>query len=270
VLKIGEFSALAGVPVKTLRYYDALGLLAPAHVDADTGYRYYAVGQLSRLHRVLALKDLGFPLDQIGRALSDGVSPETLRGMLMLRVAEQEAQLRREDDRLRRLNALVRLIDHEGDRAGDVVLKTVPAQRMASLRERIDRYRDVGALFARLHGIVGPAASPSPGVAIWHDTEHRQRDFDVEVGLLVKASIDVDPPASIVELPGGRVASIVHHGAFAQIKEPCMAIFHWIEANGYRAAGPLREWFLRVSAPASRDDASNVVEIQIPVDGAAR
>src|SRR5262245_19240867 len=190
--------------------------------------------------------------------------------MLMLRVAEQEAQVRREDDRLRRLNTLIQLIDHEGDRAGDVVLKSVPPQRMASLRARIDRYPDVGPLFARLHRIVGPAASPSPALAIWHDTEHRQRNFDVEVGLLLKASIDVDPPASIVELAGATVASIVHHGAFARIKEPCMAIFHWIEANRYRAAGPLREWFLRVSAPASRDDESNVVEIQIPVEGVAR
>ena len=65
MFKIGEFSKLTQIPVKTLRYYDELGLLKPVEVDRFTGYRYYSAGQLPRLNRVLALKDLGFSLEQI-------------------------------------------------------------------------------------------------------------------------------------------------------------------------------------------------------------
>jgi DNA-binding transcriptional MerR regulator len=65
MLKIGDFSSLAQVSIKTLRYYDERGLLSPAHIDPETGYRYYSASQLSQLHRILALKDFGFSLEQI-------------------------------------------------------------------------------------------------------------------------------------------------------------------------------------------------------------
>ena len=71
MLKIGDFSSLSQVSIKTLRYYDERGLLSPAHVDPQTGYRYYSASQLSRLHRILALKDLGFSLEQIAMCLEE-------------------------------------------------------------------------------------------------------------------------------------------------------------------------------------------------------
>ncbi len=89
MLKIGDFSKLSQVSIQTLRHYDDLGLLKPAEVDRFTGYRYYSASQLPRLNRVLALKDLGFSLDQVARLVEEGVSPEQLRGMLRLRQAEQ-------------------------------------------------------------------------------------------------------------------------------------------------------------------------------------
>ncbi len=72
MLKIGEFSKLVQVPVPTLRYYDHVGLLKPVEVDRFNGYRYYSASQLPRLHRILALKGLGFSLEQIGEVLAEG------------------------------------------------------------------------------------------------------------------------------------------------------------------------------------------------------
>jgi phosphoribosylaminoimidazole-succinocarboxamide synthase len=114
MLKIGDFARLCQLPVGTLRYYDDLDLLRPAHVDALTGYRYYSVEQLPRLNRLLALKDLGFSLEQIARVLNDGVTPEQLRGMLMLARAEAEHRLGAEQDRLHRIEARLREIEQEG------------------------------------------------------------------------------------------------------------------------------------------------------------
>jgi DNA-binding transcriptional MerR regulator len=94
MLKIGEFAHLGQVTVRTLRYYDEIGLLSPAHVDPWTGYRYYLQDQLSRLHRILTLKDLGLSLEQIGPLLDDDLPPAEVRGMLRLKEAELTNQMR--------------------------------------------------------------------------------------------------------------------------------------------------------------------------------
>src|SRR6185295_8996279 len=89
---VGEFSQLAQVSKRLLRYYDEIGLLKPIHVDAATGYRYYSAEQMPLLNRILALKDLGLSLDQIQRVLSDNVSTDEIQGMLLLKKAEVEQQ----------------------------------------------------------------------------------------------------------------------------------------------------------------------------------
>jgi len=78
MIKIGDFARLSQVSIVTLRHYDEIGLLTPVAVDTATGYRYYAVAQLTRLNRILALKDLGFSLEQIDQLL-EGLTAEHLR-----------------------------------------------------------------------------------------------------------------------------------------------------------------------------------------------
>jgi DNA-binding transcriptional MerR regulator/predicted transcriptional regulator YdeE len=266
VLKIGEFSVLTQVSVKTLRYYDEVGLLKPARVDLDSGYRYYSASQVPRLHRILALKDLGFPLDRIAKAIEDGVTVDALRGILMLREVEQRARVQEEMERLTRLRARLRLIELEGIMAGEVVLKDLGPQWIVSMREVIPAFRTIGTLFGKLYGALGPLASQGVGAAIFHDQEFKEQEIDVEVGMYVKQAASVSPPLLVRELPGAIAASIVHHGAFNRISEAYQALLHWIDANGYRQSGPARELFLHISRPASRDDESNVTEIQVPVD----
>ncbi len=87
-IKIGNFARIGQVTVQTLRHYDDLGLLKPSEVDALSGYRYYTLEQLPRLHRILALKDLGFSLEQIARLLEEDLPPAELRGMLRLKQDE--------------------------------------------------------------------------------------------------------------------------------------------------------------------------------------
>jgi DNA-binding transcriptional MerR regulator len=87
MFSIGEFARLGTVSVRTLRHYDEIGLLHPAKVDSNTGYRSYAADQLGQLNRIMALKDLGFSLEQT-RKLVSGITLEELRGMLALRRAQ--------------------------------------------------------------------------------------------------------------------------------------------------------------------------------------
>ena len=266
MLKIGEFSALARISIRTLRHYDEVGLLSPAHIDSDSGYRYYSVSQLPRLHRILVLRDLGFPLDHIAETLDEGVTADGLRGMLQLRRVEQEKQIQEETGRLCRLNALLSLIEQEGRMTTDVILKDVERQWIISLREKIPAFRSIGILFGKLHGLLGPLGCAGRGIALLHDTEFIEQEIDAEAGICLVHSAQVVLPLQCYELPAASVASVVHHGAFNRIVFAYDALLRWIEANGYHPCGPTRELFLHLSAPASRDDESNVTEIQVPVE----
>src|SRR3974390_429871 len=110
MLNIGEFARLGQVSPRMLRHYDEIGLLRPDRIDAATGYRYYHVRQLERLHRIVALRDMGFGLEQIAQVLSEEISVEELRGMLRLRRAQIEHTVGEEQDRLRRVEAHLRTL----------------------------------------------------------------------------------------------------------------------------------------------------------------
>jgi DNA-binding transcriptional MerR regulator len=140
-LKIGNFARIGQVTVQTLRHYDDLGLLKPSEVDVLSGYRYYMLDQLPRLHRILALKDLGFSLEQIARLLEDDLPPAELRGMLRLKQAELHQQVDEGLDRLERLEARLSLIEHEAQQPDyEVVIKSVEPLTIASVRGVIPSY----------------------------------------------------------------------------------------------------------------------------------
>jgi DNA-binding transcriptional MerR regulator len=82
MIRIGDFSRLSRVSIKALCFYDEIGLLAPVWVDRFTGYRFYEQSQLPRLHHILALKDLGFSLDEIRQLLLGDLSADRMREVL--------------------------------------------------------------------------------------------------------------------------------------------------------------------------------------------
>jgi DNA-binding transcriptional MerR regulator len=134
MFSIGDFAKLGRVSVRMLRHYDAIGLLRPAAVDPASGYRFYNADQLRRLNRVIALKDLGFTLQQVQAILDDKVDVVELRGMLRLRRAQIEAQLADDATRLAGVEARLRMIEKEGHMGTeDVVLKEVAPLRVATL-----------------------------------------------------------------------------------------------------------------------------------------
>src|SRR4051812_33802923 len=96
MLKISDFAKIGQVAMSAWRYYDEIGLLRPAHVDSSTGYRFYEIDQLSRLHRILALKEVGLDLTQIVQILDQEVSSETIQKMLRIKRSELHQHLREE------------------------------------------------------------------------------------------------------------------------------------------------------------------------------
>ena len=286
MLKIGDFSQLGQVSVRTLHHYDERGLLKPARIDDWTGYRFYSVEQLPRLNRILALKDLGFSLDQIGRLVEDDVPAEQLRGMLALKQAEIERQLTEGRTRLLRVEARLRQIEQEGEPSPyEVVLKKTAPQTIASTRTTVPTLEDMPTLRCDLYdelyeSLERRRVEPgTPELALYHAVEYLERDIDMEAAVAVAGAPEgpedgAHDRLAFRELPAVReMASVVHEGSAWEIPQAIIALFGWIGANGYATAGPYRELHLYGREnDLFRADSSNVdsllLEIQVPVRAA--
>ena len=281
MFRIREFARFTRVSVKMLRHYDEIGLLEPARVDPATGYRYYSANQVPRLNRLIALKDLGFSLEQIASLLDDELPPEELRGMLKLRRAEIERQLSVEHERLAQVEAHLRLLDQSAPLTHyDVVLREVPPQWVASLRRTIDDDDAITHMFEALEEFLAQhraRAAYSP-LTLYHDLESNDDGQEVETAVPVNRPLPSTERIRVYELPRVPLAAcVVYEGSYARGAEALQALSMWIEHNGYAIAGPMREVYLRFGAndpeklrlpPAflTEDSRQYVTEIQLPVE----
>jgi effector-binding domain-containing protein len=271
MFRIGEFSKLCHVTVKTLRHYDKLGLLKPAQVDRFTGYRYYSAGQLPRLNRILALKGMGLSLDEISRLLEGDLPVDEMRGILRLKQAQLEEHLNEQRVQLDRVAWQLNQIEREETMsAQETTIKQLPTVKAACLRDTLPSYADYGQLFGQVFGFLGqhdiqPVGAP---MGIYHDLEYRESDADVEVAIPVAAEIPAHDKISLRELPAiPNAACLVHQGSYETIGASYGQLMQWLEANGYRINAPLREVYVR--GPESGEDTSTyITELQAPVEKA--
>jgi effector-binding domain-containing protein len=268
LLKIGDFSKTNQVPIKTLRYYDEIGLLKPSEVDRHTRYRFYTITQIPRLNRILAFKDLGFTLEQIAQLLDENLSAEHIRGMLRMKRAEIERNLEEEQARLARVEARLRQIELENQMPiYEIVLKKVDSIKAACLRDVIESYGSVGHLYGELFTALelNGMAPAGPPIAIFHDQEYRERDADVEAALpIVHEGIFRHDRVQIQTLPGMDMASLLYTGAYDDFTSVYQVLMGWIQQNRYQVAGPNREIYLH--GPGEGISSTDyMTEIQFPV-----
>ena len=277
MFRIGDFSRIARVSGRLLRYYDSIGLLSPRRIDPATGYRYYTADQLGQLNRILALKDLGLSLDQVARLVRDEISPAEIRGMLMLKKAELEQTLSEEAARLRHIESRLLQIDEQGGlKDYDVIVKSVAAQPYLSMRRVFADMTEVVAAVREVVRAVQPRLSDNlrGDLTVIAYSDFDDADLDLELGFVLKA-----PPARPIKVPGidlmlrelpavDTLATLVRSGPADQSHIAFGALGLWMEANKYRIDGPGREVFLEL--PFQRPDQDNaVMEIQFPVARAA-
>lgn len=269
ILKIGEFARVGQVSIATLRHYDQCGLLKPNALDADTGYRYYSLDQLARLNRILALKELDFPLEQIAKLLEEALSLEQLRGMFTLKQAQTQHLINTEQARLTRIAARLRQIEQEGKMpAYEVLLKQVDPLLVASIRERIPIISEREHLYEMLSAYLGQQGvqSSQPDLLLLH-SRHELHDegvsIDVEVAMPLSTALPGNEQISIRTLPGGLMACTVHTGDDLSLGLAYVALYRWMDDNGYRFAGPPRQMHLQRAE--HMDPSHYVTEVQFPV-----
>lgn len=265
---VGDVARLAGISVRMLRHYDEIGLLPPARVDARSGYRVYEPDQVARLHRILALKDLGFTLAQIATIVDDAVSAEQLRGMLRLRRAELADDIARSEQRLRRVDHHIRLIDLERTMSTpSVTVKRIEPATVACVSTVVEGFGEpvtqampplYPALFERL-ALAGVAWSGLP-LALYDDTDDE----------FVRASAAVVVADGVTGIEGvelralplvEQAATLVHRGPMSECEASYARLLQWIAANGLRAVGHGRE----VYHDCPDDPAAWVTELQFSV-----
>jgi DNA-binding transcriptional MerR regulator len=257
---IGTVARLAGVSVRTLRYYDEVGLLRPAWVDPNTGYRWYAPEQIRSLHRIVALRDLGVRLVEIAVLLDDELSVEELRGIFSLRRAEAHDRLAAEGERLARVEARLAQLEGAEMTDFDVVVKRTEPEWVLAITEPVESLGAIGPAHARLwpqlHRVVSELGidSTPPSIAV----ERGSGPIEFTAALIVPDGVTHDNGARTYELPGlQRAATTVMRGD--DFDGGFRALRTWITDAGEREAGELREIYLDCDGP--RD--TWIVELQL-------
>lgn len=237
MFRIGEFARLAGVSAKTLRAWDALGLFRPVWVDRATGYRGYSPAQLPELRRILALRDVGVGLAEIGKLVGGGAD---LRAVLERRRTDLEHERRELQRRLAALDIGVGAADE-----ADVVVRPLAPELVATLDLALVDGGNDEAAFNELEAHVrdtGRRGARPPGSIVAADR--------AEIFVPLSRPIPATDRIGVRRLAPGRAATILQRGPYGALPAARSQLARWIEAAGLAPTGELRVLYLQFGADA--------------------
>lgn len=240
MLTIGEFSKLGRISARMLRHYDTLGLLRPAHVGKENGYRYYDEAQLTQLSKIEKLKGYGFPLSEIPELLA---LPESgLSQRLHARRLQAHRELTRLRQTLRRMEEDVIRMEEFNMEAYPVILMDCPEYKVFSLRRTID-VSQTHELFADLKKEMERRGIRRTGFTqqMYHGQEFSYEAMDVEA----QAQVNADGP-DIHTVPACQCAAVTHTGPYESLRYAYDALSKWLGQHPeYRVCGPAIERYLK-------------------------
>lgn len=269
MLKIGDFSKLSRITIRMLRHYNDIGLLVPKSVDNFTGYRYYAEDQLALANRITALKEMGFALTVIKEILENYDDGKTLVDFLSIKQAEVRAQSDEIKKRMTLLDTTIkRLREDVSVMEYNVILKELEERNVMSVRKVISSYNQEGMLWGILmqetaHMNIKDAENCYAS-AIFHDTEYKEADVDVEVQKTIKGNYENTENVVFKKEPAVLVASATYKGSYEQIGMVNQAVANWVTDNGYQFAGQMFNIY-HVSPHETQNPDEYVTEICYPV-----
>lgn len=259
MFRIGEFSKLTQTPVKTLRYYDEIGLLSPIRSDNRNAYRYYTAEHFERLNRLLALKDLDFSLREIRDLLSENVPRDQLRELLCRKRKSLEARVNRERARLARAKARLDLLDGIGlTAAQDLAVRFSGRVLIASIRDTVKTHESCEELLQELDHQTSGVKDRGQRGAIWHSCSDGA--VECEAFRFLKSPLQAKGRVRIRMLPAGTVVSLLYRGD-REYMPAYRSIRAWLKLSKIRTNGPKREIYLENGGR----DIESVTEIQFPI-----
>ena len=268
-LKIGEFSKMMQVTVKTLRLYEQKGLLQPNEVDEWTGYRYYSIAQMQRLSTIRTLQGLGFSLAEIKEIFDSDTSVPPLE-QLDRKIADCERQLHMLKGRMQLLSSM-RDSRKEINKMEKFSIQTLPSIIVASHREIIKSWQDFGPLCV---DVIGPemhrlgCRCPMPGYCftVEHNKEYTPTNIDVEYCEQVEEMGHDSAIIQFKRLPEVPTAlCMAHYGPYERFYESFTELFRYIEEQGYHIVGQHRTVYVD-GVWNQKDPEKWLSIIQVPVN----
>lgn len=265
--RIGQFSKINRISVKTLRYYDETGILKPSYVDRENGYRYYTSGQLPQIHRVLALRQIGFSVHEVSLILQG----HDVGGIFENRKAELEALIRESQVQLSRIAHHLDKMKEGFPMEYQVAVKELPGVLVYSKRMAIP---DTDAYFDIVPRLGEAVAAANPGLrcteppycfVIYHDGEYRETEIDIEFCEAVDSlgkEVEGIVFKRLERVPAAACA--YHQGPYSTIGAAYASVYQWIEDNGYLPGGCPRESY--IDGIWNRDQETEwLTELQVPI-----
>jgi len=266
MFSIGEFSKMAKISVKTLRYYDEVGLLVPVKVDDFTNYRYYDTNQLVTLQKIIAFKQAGLSIGDILAILNGG---DTL---VLLKKTKTELAARSKSlkEDIARLDLLIKN-KGEIDMNYQATIKEIPEYTVYYKRGVIKDYSELGEFILGAGEECGTAnpemkcAKPDYCYVSYLDPEYTDKNISIEFAQAVeKTGTETDTIKFKVVKPT-KAVSIYHKGSYDNLREAYAFVFKWMEENGLEKSEPEREVY--IDGVWNKDnEADYLTEIQIPVE----
>lgn len=272
MFRIGQLASIYRISGKTLRYYDELGLLRPKYVDEATGYRYYTSSQIPVLNEIFLLKEMGLSLKEITYLLKEEVDKDhtLLKGVLELKQLELDRQIRELNEKKQTIELLKKKLDKAGGielSSFKVGIKPVEEMQVASLKASISTYSTQEALWAELLDYLNKCRAKvgNERYTIYYDSVYKSDEIQVEILKRVLAPFPETDRIKYKKQEGcGEVAYLLHTGEHESVIDSYEAILMWIEENGYKIVGNIREEF-HMDDFTTDDPKEFVTEIQIPV-----
>ncbi|HEX7491285.1 MAG TPA: MerR family transcriptional regulator [Candidatus Limnocylindrales bacterium] len=244
LLPIGRFSEICRLSIPALRHYDELGLLPPAAVDPDTGYRYYSISQAEDAERIRTLRFLEMPLPEI-RALLAG---DAVRTKALLETHRQ--RLVEEADKQRyAITLLETMLREEPPMQYEIHLRETVTQTAAAVRGRTcwaDLEPFIAGAVKELFRVTGDQClrPAGPMYGIYHVGELAEAELELEIGVPVSAPVEPRGRIVATTILGGLVAATVHAGRYEDVAPAYRALGEWVQEHGHETAGTPREVYI--------------------------
>lgn len=266
MLRIGEFSALSSISINMLRHYDKIGLLVPEHVDKASGYRYYDKEQLVQSNRIVALKAMGFGLNEIKTANS--MNQLEIEQLLQAKLHSKQDEIKIIQNQIMHINEAMQGVNEDEEYALSIITKIIPEMWVVGVRGIISDFPEEGLLWKKLmeecekQGI--KIAESAVAMAINHGINDEKNAMDVEVRLSIEKSKEYNGDIKIYMIPECKVASLVFRGSYARISSINSFVAKWLENNKFEISG--KAFSIYHNSPReSRIEEKFVTELCFPI-----
>jgi DNA-binding transcriptional MerR regulator len=263
MLRISEFARAGNVTIRTLRFYDEVGLLRPAHVSPGNSYRGYSPAQFAELNRIQTFKDMGFALSEILELLRKPLRAEELRRVLQDRREILRERVREDVGRLARIEARLGSLEEPGNSAPLVLFGKTRGRWVASLREKLSSYDETDALFSELERKIDPALLAEERATIWHSCSEGAGKIDCEAVCFLSRPAPARRGLKSYSLAPVNIAFAYHYGSEESIGKTYQSIANSVAERGYRLAGAKREVYWPKSG--SCGESRSLTEVQFPI-----